>query len=170
LRGPDVRDLEGGRVRTAVQQAEPVPHDLGEGRAVGVLEPAVDLVREVVVGEDAERPRPPGPVARDDLRDEHLPALPGAGVLDDVRAQVVGLHQPGQRPTLPQRRDIPGGRDVAQHPSTSSGRSVRSSEVSKPFSLIHSHRSALRKKAGPKAAAAVLLTQPGKGVREKPLD
>ena len=60
------------------------------------------------------QPQPAGQLSADHLRDEHRQALPGAGVLDDVGAEVVGLHQARQRPALTQRRDVPDGRDVAQ--------------------------------------------------------
>jgi len=39
------------------------------------------------------QPQPAGQLPADHLRDEHRQALPGAGVLDDVGAEVVGLHQ-----------------------------------------------------------------------------
>ena len=56
----------------------------------------------------------PGQLARDDLGHQHRGALPGTGVLDGVRAQVVGLHQAGQRSALAQRGDVADGRHLTQ--------------------------------------------------------
>ena len=42
-------------------------------------------------------------------------ALAGGPPLDDVGAEVVGLHEPRQRPTLAQRGDVAGGGDGGQH-------------------------------------------------------
>ena len=55
----------------------------------------------------------PGELADDDLRDEHLGSLPGSGELHDVHAEVVGLHEPGQRAALAERRDVTGRVHVA---------------------------------------------------------
>src|SRR5699024_10822374 len=49
------------------------------------------------------------------LGDQHLHALPRGPPLDDVGAEVVGLHEPRQRATLAQRGDVAGGGDGGQH-------------------------------------------------------
>ena len=54
-------------------------------------------------------------LADHDLGDQRLGALPRAGELHHVGAQVVGLHQPGQRPALPQRGQVRRGGDPGQH-------------------------------------------------------
>ena len=56
-----------------------------------------------------------GELAADHLGDQHLHALPGGPPLDHVGAEVVGLHEPRQRPTLAQRGDVAGGGDGGQH-------------------------------------------------------
>ena len=88
--------------------AQEVLHLLvGFGRAEGRVELDRHQLRH---GE----PEPPGQLAADDLGDEHRSSLARAGVLHHVGAEVVGLHQPGQRTALAQRRHVPDGGDVAQ--------------------------------------------------------
>ncbi|CAO0836956.1 hypothetical protein SMICM17S_06193 [Streptomyces microflavus] len=58
------------------------------------------------------QPQPPPQLTADDLRDERLAALAGSGELHDVRTEIVGLDNPGERSTLPQGRDIAGRYDL----------------------------------------------------------
>ena len=112
------------------------------------------------------QPQPARQLPADHLRDEHRQTLAGAGVLHDVGAEVVGLHQARQRPALAQRRDVPDGRDVAQQPhplldGTSTGRRARvgpvahtgpprtaagahSGTVTRTCDLAYGHRTAMR--------------------------
>ena len=62
--------------------------------------------------------RGPGQPAGDDLGDQRLDALTGAGELNDVGAQVVGLNQPGERTALAQRRHVPRGGDPPRAPAS----------------------------------------------------
>ena len=61
----------------------------------------------------------------DELGDQRLLAVAGAAELDDVLAAVVGLHQCRQRAALPQRRDVPGDVDRAEHAGECSAGAVR---------------------------------------------
>lgn len=61
------------------------------------------------------QPEPPAELSADHLRDECLAPLSGAGEFHDVRAEVVGLDDPGERAALTQRRDIAGCYDFFQH-------------------------------------------------------
>jgi hypothetical protein len=54
------------------------------------------------------QPQPPRQLAHDDLGHERRRPLPRAAVLRDVQPVVVGLHQAGQRPALPQGLDVAG--------------------------------------------------------------
>ncbi len=49
------------------------------------------------------------------LGDKSLPALAGAAELDHVRAEVVGFHEPGQRPALTQRRHVARRGHLREH-------------------------------------------------------
>ena len=71
----------------------------------------VDVDQREVGDVDPERA---AELADDDLGHQRLRALAGRGELHDVRAEVVGLDEPGQRAALPQRRQVGGGVDVRE--------------------------------------------------------
>ena len=88
------------------------------------VDQVLDLLVRLVAGDlgvQVERHQPrraqPDPareLAHDHLGDQHPDPLAGAAELADVGAQVVGLHDPGQRAALAQGRDVaddPDGRD-----------------------------------------------------------
>jgi len=55
-----------------------------------------------------------GQLTRDHLGHQRLATLPGAVELHDVRAEVVGLDQAGQRAALAQGEDVPGREHFTQ--------------------------------------------------------
>ena len=81
----------------------------------------VDLDADEVGHRQLQRP---GKSRAHHLRDECLAALSGAAELDDVGAEVVRLHQTGQRPTLAQRRHVARGGDGGQHARQTTARSA----------------------------------------------
>ena len=113
--GPD-RRREGQR---AGQEVEP---DVGPGRS---LEQVLDLAVRLGLGEGGVeldqhlvrhgQPEVAGDLARQELRDQRLPAVPGAEQLDDVEPVVVGLDERRQRPALAQGRHVPGRGHGAEH-------------------------------------------------------
>ena len=66
----------------------------------------------------------------DDLRDQDPDTLPGAPELAHVGAEVVTLHDPGQRTALPQRRYVTGGTHEPHPGRLSSSRRRRCSSTS----------------------------------------
>ena len=120
----------GGRARAVVAEGARQEVDAEVAARAGVeqvLHLLVGLVARDGGGEvdDGEARRgdveAPGQLADEDLRDEHLQALAGARELHDVGAEVVGLDEPGQRPTLPQRGDETRRGHGLQHVAQATG-------------------------------------------------
>ena len=113
-----------GRSRTVVPERprqEVDPEVEPEARGEQVLHLLVRLVlgdRRLEIDDGHPRdvePEGPGQLADDDLGDQDLETLAGSAELQDVGAEVVGLHDPGQGPALAQGSDVPRRGDLVEH-------------------------------------------------------
>ncbi len=116
-----VRHEPGSRVE-AERAGEEVEADVEPGAALQQLpdlgirlsgrQRRVEVDQHDVGHQQAERPPD---LARDQLGDERLRPVPGATELGHVQPVVVRLHDCGQRASLAQRRDVPGGGHETRH-------------------------------------------------------
>ncbi len=100
----------GQEVDPEVQTGAGMDEVLDLAIGLGIAQATIDLDGHQVRHGQADGP---AELAGQPLGDERARTLAGAPELDHVQPVVVGLHQPGQRATLPERGDVAGRGDVA---------------------------------------------------------
>ena len=108
------RSAPGRKSMPRLRPAAPAQEVLDLGVGLRAAELGVELHEHQLRDGQAERARPISPAITSAT--SAFDALAGAAELEHVEAVVVGLHEPGHRAALAQRRDVAGSRDRAHGP------------------------------------------------------